>query len=212
MKIHGRIWIVVVATLGLAACQTFSGIQEDFKALSHSVSNTAKSMATSEAPEEAAVAEAMAVENPICPPIIIDPQLSSLTEFADNKNPNEENKVSSMHLVRASSTCTQGEEYLTLQIDLAFDGKLGPKARRKSGDQPFYAYPYFIAVKDNNHNEIVKELFAASVTYNAEQNQQSLIETIRQKLPYNKDGTLPPYQIHVGFQLTQDQLFYNASL
>lgn len=204
-------WLLLITTLALAACQTAAGIQQDFKDLNTKINkkpNTVKTLDENiNQPQEA-----MALENPICPPILIDPRLSSLTEFYDEKKTTPETIVSSVHLVRASSDCTQGEDYLTLQIDLAFDGKLGPKARRKSGDRPFYAYPYFITVTDNQGNEIVKEHFAASMTYNAEQNTQSLVDTIRQKLPYNDDGTLPPYQIHVGFQLTESQLFYNASL
>jgi len=211
-----KIWFLTFAVMTLSACQTFSGIQEDFKVLSHSVSNTAKSLTSKTTSKEdsapIALIDPKAVENPICPPIIIDPQLSTLTEFYDPRQTNEADKVSSVHLARASSTCTQGDEYMTLQIDLAFDGKLGPRARRKDGDQPFYAYPYFITVKDNAGNEVVKELFAASMTYGSDENKMSLIETIKQQLPYNRDGTLPPYQIHVGFQLTEDQLFYNASL
>lgn len=158
------------------------------------------------------MADSMTLENPICPPVIIDPQLSTLTEFYDEQKTSDSQKVSSVHLARASTICNNDADYLTLQIDLAFDGKLGPKARRKSGDQTFFAYPYFIAVKDNDGNEIVKELFAASMTYGSKLNSQSIVETVRQKLPYNNDGTLPSYQIHVGLQLTQSQLFYNASL
>lgn len=197
--------------MALSACQTFAGMQEDFKRLSASISQKTKNL-TPPTPVEVAESEVRALENPICPPVIIDPQLNSLTEFYDESNPTSASKVSSVYLARASSKCTPDGEYVSILIELAFDGALGPKARRKSSDQTFFAYPYFITVTDNDGNEVVKELFAASMTYDATQNQQSIVETIRQRLPYNNDGTLPPYQVHVGFQLTENQLFYNAGL
>ena len=49
------------------------------------------------------------------------------------------------------------------------------------------------------------------MTYKADQEEIGLIETIRQRLPLNDDGSMPPYRIKVGFQLTEEQLFYNAS-
>jgi len=211
-----KIYLLLISVLTLSACETFSGLSQDVKDFGQTVSSKAKELTSSQSTAEqatsTAMANSMALENPICPPVIIDPQLSRLTEFYDEQKTSASQKVSSVHLARASSICTNDAEYLTLQIDLAFDGKLGPKARRKSGDQTFFAYPYFIAVKDNDGNEIVKELFAASMTYGSKQNSQSIVETVRQKLPYNNDGTLPSYQIHVGLQLTQSQLFYNASL
>lgn len=207
MKIKQR-WILLIAvSLCLSACSTFEGLQKDFETLGTNVGDKVQTLT-----EKNDTSPSLTLEEPICPPILVDPQLSSMTEFYDEQKTTPETKVSSVHLARASSTCEKGSEYLTVQIDLAFDGMLGPKARRKDGDQPFFAYPYFVTVTDNEGNEITKELFAASMTYTSDQNQQSIVETLRQKLPYNADGTLPPYQIHVGFQLNQSQLFYNASL
>jgi cytochrome c biogenesis protein ResB len=49
------------------------------------------------------------------------------------------------------------------------------------------------------------------VTYGEDQNQIQLVETIRQNLPLTYDGEAPDYQIEIGFQLTEEQLFYNTS-
>lgn len=207
---HG---IFLIAIFFLSACGTAAGIQQDFREFNASLNKKVQELTDNETPPTPLVTDApRAALNNVCPPIIIDPELNSLTEFYDESNPSAANKVSSVRLARASSECSPDGEYVSILIELAFDSKLGPKARRKPSDQPFFAYPYFITVTDNTGAEVVKELFAASMTYDSTTTQQSLVETIRQRLPYNPDGTLPPYQIHVGFQLTESQLFYNASL
>jgi len=201
-----------ILSVSVSGCETAAGIQQDFKDFNASLNAKTKELTAPKAEVVTSDTEARALDVPICPPIIVDPQLKSLTEFYDEKNPSSNTIVSSVHLARASSSCEQGPEYITLTIELAFDGKLGPKARRKKSDQTFFAYPYFVSVRDNDGNEVVKEMFAASMTYSSNQNKQSLVETIRQKLPRNNKGNLPSYQVHVGFQLTENQLFYNASL
>lgn len=202
-----------MALLCLSGCSTVAGIQQDFRDFNTSLNKKVQDLTDNETPPTPLITDApRAALNNTCPPVIVDPQLNSLTEFYDESNPSAANKVSSAHLARASSVCSPDGEYVSILIELAFDSTLGPKARRKPNDQPFFAYPYFITVTDNTGAEVVKELFAASMTYDSTATQQSLIETIRQRLPYNPDGTLPPYQIHVGFQLTESQLFYNASL
>jgi hypothetical protein len=103
-------------------------------------------------------------------------------------------------------------QMLAMRLDLKINSMLGPKARRTNNDRPFFAYPYFIAITDTQGNELAKEIFAASVTYDVDQNNLSLIETINQQLPLNEDGSRPDYEVHIGFQLTDEQLFYNASL
>ena len=157
-------------------------------------------------------AEASAIINDgTCPPISVDPQLASMSEFSDMSKPSAKTEVSTIKLVETKSACKVDGEYLEVKIELSFEGKLGPKAKRKAGDRPFFAYPYFIEVTDSEGKELAKEVFAASVTYEAKQENIALVETIKQRLPLNDDGSLPDYQIKIGFQLTQEQLFYNAS-
>ena len=98
-----------------------------------------------------------------------------------------------------------------MRIDLNFHGHLGPKARIKPSDRPFFAYPYFVAVSDSIGNELAKEVFAASVSYEVGQDSIKLVETIRQRLPLDTDGQVPAYQVSAGFQLTEDQLSHNST-
>lgn len=207
MKTH-KIILVSLMAISLSACQTLKGIQQDFGSMSSTVGSKVSSLGSNDGKKTIASA---IINDGTCPPISIDPQLASMSEFSDMAKPSSKTEVSTIKLVETKSACKIDGEYLEVKIELSFEGKLGPKAKRKSNDRPFFAYPYFIAVTDNDNVELAKEIFAASVTYEARQESIALVETIRQRLPLNDDGSSPDYQIKIGFQLTEEQLFYNAS-
>ncbi len=212
MKIY-KIILVSFLALSLNACETFEGVKRDFGLLNTAVGSkvqdikTVASDNTKEVPQTATVI----LNDGTCPPISVDPQLNSVSEFYDIEKPSSGTEVSTLNLIDTKSACEVNGEFLEVQIEISFAGELGPKAKRKTGDRPFFAYPYFIAVTDNEGTELAKELFAASVTYDSKQEKIQLVDTIRQKLPLNDDGSTPAYQIKIGFQLTEKQLFYNAS-
>lgn len=193
-----------VTTLG--ACETMEGLKRDLSNVGQSVSTKVDSLKADDTTPASTI-----VNDGGCPPISVDPQLSTMSEFYDPDKPTAGTEVSTINLSGTKSACNIDGEYLEVQIELSFDGELGPKAKRKSGDRPFFAYPYFIAVTDKDDNELAKELFAASVTYESNQEKIQLVETIRQRLPLEDNGSLPAYQIKIGFQLSDEQLFHNAA-
>jgi hypothetical protein len=198
---------IVISTFALSACgSTFEGLKEDFGNLSAATSNKMADLRTKNTNSALVVST-----DSTCPPIIIDPQLDSMAEFEDMEKPNEDSFISRVALTRTQSLCTLTDGALEMRLDMTFSSELGPKARRKKSDRPFFAYPYFISVTDSSGQELAKEIFAASMTYEAGQESVELIETINQNLPLNEDGSIPSYQVHIGFQLTDEQLFYNAS-
>ena len=227
MKLR-TVLLISLASLSLSACQTFQGMKQDLSGFGSAIGKTTSSAKTkihditAPKPEtEVALANAkpkeiqkaaVVINDGSCPPITVDPQLNSVSEFYDMKNPSTTSEVSHLKLTDTASECKIDGEYLDVRIQLSFTGALGPKAKRKDNDRPFFAYPYFVAVTDSSEEELAKELFAASVTYDKNQESISLVETIRQKLPLNADGSNPGYRIKIGFQLSEDQLFYNASL
>lgn len=200
MKIR-IITALTATTLLLTACQTMEGLQHDLGSLGSSISEAL--------PTKNAVTAANVGEN--CPPLSIDPQLDEAVEFYEMDKPSEKTKISEFSIIGAQSECTLDAEYINMRVDLSFAGELGPKARRRDIDKPFFAYPYFVSVKDAEGTELAREIFSASVTYENGQQDVKLVETIKQRLPLNDDGSLPDYQVQVGLQLTEDQLFYNAS-
>lgn len=206
--------LLVLCPFILGACQqTFMGMEKDFRSLSTKFEQAIGSEpASSElAQENSSQLAAASIPAGECPPMKIAPQTDHMSEFSDMQNPTPQNEISHIRIARSAAQCTPEGEFLNMRIDLSFEGGLGPDARRLENDRPFFAYPYFVAVTDPAGNELAKELFAASVTYEKGADEIELVETIRQKLPYDENGQLPPYEVHIGFQLTQEQLFYNAS-
>ena len=212
-----NILLIGLAAGSLSACQTWNGLKQDFGTLGTAVGNgasTAKSKIntiTSPTPMKQEDKASIVINDNDCPPVIVDPQLSSMSEFYDMAKPSKSSEVSSLKLTDTTSECKIDNDYLDVKIQLSFAGALGPKAKRKTNDRPFFAYPYFVAVTDKQDEDLAKELFAASVTYDKDQERIELVETIRQRLPLNDDGSNPGYQIKIGFQLSEEQLFYNAS-
>ncbi|MEZ5902865.1 MAG: hypothetical protein R3D88_06120 [Alphaproteobacteria bacterium] len=208
---HRIPFLLVVSALSLSACQTFEGIKKDFSTLSNNVSSGVSSMTSSDDSKEPQAIAPVTFNNESCPPIIIDPGHEKAAEFEDMEKPSAATEISHVQLMGTQTECGLKEDKLEVRADLTFRGALGPKAKRKEGDQPFFAYPYYVAVTDDQGNKLAEELFAASVTYGKDQSQIELVETIRQKLPLHKDGTIPGYQVHIGFQLSPEQISYNGA-
>lgn len=200
-----RITITLAFTcLLLTGCQTLSGMQKDFKNFTGSIKTKAETVVKIAATDD--------IDDGRCPPITMDPVLSHITEFHDMDKTSQKNKVSEIAITDIQSKCSKSDDgYLNMRVDIHFDGALGVKARRRKNDRPFFAYPYFIVVTDAEDNELAREIFAASVTYRSDQETITLLETLKQRLPLNDDGSVPSYKVQVGFQLTEDQLFFNTS-
>ena len=147
-----------------------------------------------------------------CPPIEQLPQLSALHEFVDPSNPSAESKMATVDLANITNQCNMDGEFLSVTMDITFNSMLGPKGRANPSDRPFFSFPYFIAVMDMNNTVLAKEVFAVSMSYETGEEAISTVETIKQNLPLNSDGSLPDYKMQVGFELSEEQLRYNTGL
>lgn len=186
----------------VTACSgTFEGIKQDFGNIGSAMSKTKDNMTQ---PAENASA---LIQGELCPPITVNPSMNTLIEYQDATKPSADTMISSFELESTQTTCDMDDTFIAMQIDLNFEGTMGPKAKRNNGDQPFFSYPYFIAVTDMDGNELAREYFAANVTYEKNETEVALVETIRQRLPLI-NGTVP-YNVEVGFQLTDEQMAMN---
>jgi len=215
--------LLLLSSFSLSACGTFQGLQKDF-VINRDKLIEAKENWNKEPQQTAQNAGYQAINSPQpvhshmgdvvsnnCPPVYIDQNLGRVSEFTDMTRPSPQSEISYIELKSTNQQCSLDGDFLNMRIDLNFEGRLGPQGRMKSNDRPFFAYPYFIAVTDSMRVELAKEIFAASVSYEENQNSILLVETIRQRLPLNPDGSVPAYNVNVGFQLTEDQLIYNSS-
>jgi len=146
-----------------------------------------------------------------CPDITIVDELSVLNEFNDPGNTNDSNIISSVAMKLEKEECATTSEELTIDLNLAFHSELGPQAKIKDNDKPFFAYPFFVAVTDPEGTILAKEVFAASMTYDRNEDTHTYYEQIRQIIPKERRSNINNYKIYLGFQLNDQQLTYNRA-
>lgn len=199
--------LLLAVLILLSGCSTFEGLKSDLTSGYNSIAS-AFDKAPPDPKEEK---RKLPVYDGTCPPVSVRPDLSSLTEFYDPVSPSDKSKISEISITNVRGTCRVEKDGLVMQVDLSFAGRTGPKARAKSSDKPSFAYPYFVAVTDAQGIVISKEIFAASVSYGAEQNSLTLSESIFQSMPFPDPAAGKVYSVVVGFQLTPEQLSYNQT-
>ncbi len=196
---HIKILSILLFSLTLYGCQTLTSLQDDFKDLTSQNLNTARIVK----------GKSEVLLTKPCPQIEIIDDLSSLSDFLDPKKPIKSQLISRVDLSSAQSTCKLASKSAIIDLKLIFKGKIGEKGRVKSSDKPFFSYPFFIAVTSPSGEIMAKEIFAASMTHHANQNEHIYFEKIRQIIPIKSKEMARHYKVLIGFQLTKDQLAYN---
>lgn len=148
------------------------------------------------------------LESP-CPPIEIVTDLSSISDFSDPLKMLQKNLISRVDMGNAQSTCQLSSNTATVDLKLAFKGVLGPKAKQKSSDKPFFSYPFFVAVTEPNGRIMAKEIFAASLSFGTDESEHAYYENLRQIIPIKSKKHAKRYKIMIGFQLSPEQLEFN---
>ncbi|MAI62974.1 MAG: hypothetical protein CBB87_10935 [Micavibrio sp. TMED27] len=189
--------VLAAALISLSACQTLDGIVADFDKLE------IPSMTMSESDADQLVYDGT------CPSIEVVNELRQLNEFTNPYDQVDHNLISRATITNIETACSHAKTNVTIDMKMAFEGMLGPRARRTANDKPFFSYPFFVAVTDAGGNILAKEIFAANMTYGAGQNRQTYYEKMRQIIPVENRAAANRFKILVGFQLDTDQLNYN---
>ena len=200
--------LLLASTILLSACSTMEGLKDDLSRSYDAVSNTF-TKAVDPVKEEK---KKLPVYDGTCPGVSVREDLRHLTEYVDDTKPSETTKVSEISILGVENTCRVEKDNLVMQIDISLNGKTGPKGRMQPGDKPSFAYPYFVAVTDQQGNVLSKEMFAASVAYGTNQTEVNQSESIFQNMPFPDTAAGQSYNVVIGFQLTQDQLANNQKL
>lgn len=189
-------YLLLVSLLFLSACQTMGGIRDDFDILL--------------VPDETVPAAKPSITAAsACPPVRIMDDLKMSIEFTDMSAPSAATEMGRLSMSDLKVNCDVAGDEMIVEMDIGFDGKLGPKARWKENDQASFAYPYFVAVTSPDGTVMSKEVFAASVSYGAKENDIRQVETIHQTMPIRSGDDVSRYAIVLGFQLSDEQLAYN---
>ncbi len=193
--------------LPVCGCSTMSGLKNDVSKGYNAVANTFAKVLDPEVEAK----KKLPVYDGQCPPIAARPDLTRVVDFYNPAVTSEDTKISEAMITGVLNTCRLENDRIIMQIDLSIAGKTGPKARVKATDKPSFAYPYFVAVTDAAGNVVSKEIFASSISYDANQNEAMTSETVFQNMPVPDSSIGQTFNVVVGFQLTPEQLAYNQS-
>jgi hypothetical protein len=148
---------------------------------------------------------------PTCPDVRIVSDLNQVHQFNDGRQPDQQDSVSSIWMKDIKENCTIGSKNISIDMTLAFEGTIGPKGKSRNTDKPSFAYPYFVAITNNQGNIVAKEVFAVTLSYENGQTHETKVEKVRQVIPVTSND-MKNYKVLVGFQLSDDELAYNRSL
>lgn len=148
---------------------------------------------------------------PNCPNVRIVGDLNQVHQFVDNSAASHANETSSVQMQGVDTKCRIVKGNIAIDMNIAFTGEVGPKGRARKDDKPAFAYPYFIAITNNQGSIIGKEVFALSMSYNSNDNSQTRTEQVRQMIPM-RDKDYRNYKVMIGFQLNDQELAYNRAL
>lgn len=193
----------VIALMSLTSCQqTYQNFTEDIADITTGNSGYI-------APAMTTTSENL-LQSP-CPQVELVDDLSSISDFTTPTGMIHENLVSRVDLSSAESTCKLSGNTAIVDLKIIFNGILGPKGKMKSSDKPFFSYPYFVAVTAPNGKIMAKEIFAAPLSYNVNENEHSYYENLRQIIPIKNKNMANRYRILIGFQVSPEQLAYNRA-
>lgn len=148
---------------------------------------------------------------PNCPNVRIVGDLNQVHQFVENAPPARANEISVVQMQGVDTKCKVTNGSISIDMNIAFTGEVGPKGRARKADKPSFAYPYFIAITNNQGSIIGKEVFALSMNYDSADNTQTRTEQVRQMIPM-RDKDYRNYKVMIGFQLNDQELAYNRAL
>ena len=197
---HLKLALLSASILTLSACQTLDGMITDMRnlelpAMSGNANNS----------------EEFIIQGN-CAQTEIVPELSGYSEFTSIQNTGEGQLITRAHISGIKSTCSYTERAMSVDLELDFEGTLGPQAKAVAPSKSSYAYPFFVAITSPGGKILAKEVFSASMIFPQGQEYKSYTETLRQVIPLIDTKQGKKYKILVGFQLSQDQLDYNRQI
>jgi len=196
-----RIFAFLICAFALSSCRTMDAARDDLEALDLPKLN----LSGEPTPEDLGYAG-------VCPSVKVVPELGTYSEFLDSGSTRESDLVSRVTISNVKSACNADDKNITMDLKIPFYGVLGPQAHAMSGGQPFFSYPFFVAVTSESGKILAKEVFAASITYRQGANSQTYFENMRQIIPVEARDHGSRFKILLGFQLNPDQLDYNRVL
>lgn len=222
MQKHLFLTLWCFTALLLSACasiqhdvdNSFGGIRQafsNFKPFDPQGQNSALAGTAAPVATNFAATPGSSVAGPNCPSVRIVTDLNQVHQFVDTMKPSAQQAISSIRMQGVETKCQMVKNNIAIDMTLAFEGKVGPRGRNQAGDKPSFAYPYFVAITNNQGSIIGKEVFAVTLAYDSGRSSETHLEEIRQMIPM-ADRDYKNYKVLIGFQLNDQELAYNRSL
>lgn len=222
-----RAALCATAILTLSGCETMNGTMASVKeswnninwpsfSTAKSTDETGDSLPAGEMAERIDLMDDGSVhtgaENAECPKIEVVRELSMVHQFIEEPSTAPEDRISSIEIKNVRNKCKTNGSNIIVDLDIDFEGHIGPQARSWNTEKPSFAYPYFIAVTTPEGNINAKEVFALTVSYGKGEETIMQTEHLRQLIP--ADGAVygNAHALLLGFQLTDRELSYNRAL
>lgn len=141
-----------------------------------------------------------------CPEGSILPGAASVTRFRDGPGRDLTDVVSSAEVVDIATTCRYDRRGVTVSLQVAIAATRGPADRSRQA-----RYDYFVAITDPEGRIVAKEVFPVQFEFPEGQARTGTVDEIEPRIPLSDPRIAPDYRIHVGFQLTPEELAWNRS-
>lgn len=149
-------------------------------------------------------------EKPACPGVEVLPETRSMTYFEDPTAVAGGDPIARAALTRVRGGCSYDGNKVTVDVDLIMRGHIEDKGRKEKDRDSFMTFPYFVAISDAKGNVMDKEIFATAMKFPPKHDDIDHIESNRQMFMVDNAEMGKDYTITIGFQLTREQLQYNA--
>lgn len=138
-----------------------------------------------------------------CPQVLIVDEASRLTLHAPGEGRDLRDVGFDAGIDAVDWRCEFHTEENRVDVEIRF----GVRAMRgPAADGPAGRFPYFVAVADPLGDVLAKRTFAIEIEFPGNAAEIGHVETIVQKLPYDRIADASKHTIYIGFQLTAEQL------
>lgn len=168
-----------------------------------------KTAAAEQYPEQDMASPAVKSKDIACFDATIIDDLRTLRQFSTEKSAIPENMISEITMSSIEAHCQKNDHNIIIDLDITFEGKIGPQGFSMNEGETKFIYPYFLAVMSPNGAIISKEIFAVPLSYKAYELRTRHTENIRQIIPTGGQLYNDRTALNIGFQLTTEQLSYN---
>lgn len=138
-----------------------------------------------------------------CPAVSVVSNVGSLTRFA-GAGRNADDVTFNATITGVLVDCDEGKD-VDMEVTFAIVGRSGPAMTEGS-----VTLPYFIILMRDNHLITAKKIYETTVNFSDRTGRAAVMERIVMRFDDVTPARRYDYELLIGFQLTPDEVIYNA--